>query len=88
MTPETETTFHYFWGMARSFRTDDLGLAEHLNANQRRIFSEDIEVLERQQRSIADNSDMKLRNLWIDSGGAHARRIINELVADESDQAP
>ena len=88
MTPETETTFHYFWGMARSFRTDDLGLAEHLNANQRRIFSEDIEVLERQQRSIADNSDMKLRNLSIDFGGAHARRIINELVADESDQAP
>jgi len=87
MTPETETTTHYFWGMARNFRIDDPGLTERLKANQRRIFSEDIEVLERQQRSIADNPDMKLRKLSIDSGGAHARRIINELAADESDPA-
>jgi vanillate O-demethylase monooxygenase subunit len=81
MTPETETSCHYFWGMARNFDIDDAGVTARIKAGQDRIFNEDIEVLERQQRSIAENPDMTLRTLSIDSGGAHARRIIERLAA-------
>lgn len=84
MTPETSTSCHYFWGMARNFRINDQGLTERIRRGQHTIFTEDIEILERQQQSLADNEDMRLRVLSIDSGGAHARRIINELMEVEN----
>ena len=84
MTPETSTSCHYFWGMARNFRINDHGLTERIRRGQHTIFTEDIEILERQQQSLADNEDMRLRVLSIDSGGAQARRIINELMEVEN----
>lgn len=83
MTPETETTTHYFWGMARNFDIEDAGVTARIKAGQERIFDEDVEVLERQQQSIAENPDMKLRVLSIDSGGAHARRILERFASDD-----
>ncbi len=82
MTPETETSCHYFWGMARNFDIHDAGVTARIKAGQENIFNEDIEVLEGQQKNIALNPDMKLRVLSIDSGGAHARNIIERLMAD------
>ena len=82
MTPETETSCHYFWGMARNFDIHDAGVTARIKAGQDNIFNEDIEVLEGQQKNIALNPDMKLRVLSIDSGGAHARKIIERLMAD------
>ena len=84
MTPETETSCHYFWGMARNFEIHDQGVTERIKAGQDAIFNEDIEVLERQQKSIADNPDMPLRVLNIDSGGAHSRRIIERLMQENA----
>ena len=85
MTPETESSCHYFWGMARNFQIGDQGLTQRIKAGQENIFNEDIEILERQQQSIIDNSDMNVRNLSIDSGGAHARRIILRLQGEENE---
>lgn len=80
MTPETETTCHYFWGMARNFDVADPGVTARLKAAQDQIFGEDVEILERQQKSIAANKDMALRVLSVDAGGAHARRVIEKLM--------
>lgn len=83
MTPETETSCHYFWGMARNFDIENQGLTARIKDGQSRIFDEDIEILERQQRSIAENPDMTLRILSIDSGGSRARRILEKLVTHD-----
>ena len=83
MTPETETSCHYFWGMARNFRIEDQGLTERIRAGQYKIFHEDIEILERQQKSIAENPDMSLRIMSIDSGGTYARKLISKLMEAE-----
>ncbi|MDB2602763.1 aromatic ring-hydroxylating dioxygenase subunit alpha [Gammaproteobacteria bacterium] len=85
MTPETESSCHYFWGMARNFQIGDQGLTQRIKMGQDSIFNEDIEILERQQQSIIDNPDMRVRNLSIDSGGAHARRIILRLQGEENE---
>ncbi len=69
MTPGRRNEVHYFWGMARSFDTDDCGLTQRIKAGQHRIFGEDLEILERQQATIDRNPDMQLRNLSIDAGG-------------------
>jgi vanillate O-demethylase monooxygenase subunit len=81
MTPETAQTTHYFWGMARDFDIRDAGVTGRMKAQQSGVFDEDVEVLELQQRSISANTDMRLRNLSIDAGGVHARRIIERLAA-------
>lgn len=79
MTPENEFTTHYFWGMARNFDVGDSGVTGRLKAQQDAVFDEDLVVLESQQRSIIANADLRLRNLSIDAGGVHARRIIERL---------
>jgi vanillate O-demethylase monooxygenase subunit len=81
MTPESETSTHYFWGMARNFDVEDAGFTARFKAQQGQVFDEDVEVLEAQQRSIVANPDMKLRGYSIDLGSVRARAIIGKLMA-------
>ncbi|MFM6854348.1 MAG: Rieske 2Fe-2S domain-containing protein, partial [Sphingopyxis sp.] len=85
MTPETGTSCHYFWGMARHFATDDPGMTGRLQSGQAQVFMEDVEVLEAQQASIIANPDLKLRAYDIDSGGVRARRVIERMIAAEQE---
>ncbi|WP_421934376.1 Rieske 2Fe-2S domain-containing protein [Phenylobacterium sp.] len=87
MTPESETTCRYYWGMARSFDIGDAGLTERMRQSQAGVFDEDVVVLEAQQRNIDLRPDLRLVTLGIDAGGAHARRLM-ERAALESVQAP
>jgi vanillate O-demethylase monooxygenase subunit len=84
MTPESETTSHYFWGMARDFAIDDPGFTARFKAQQAGVFAEDVEVLEAQQRSIAANGDLKLQAYNIDEGGTRARQMIARAIAREA----
>lgn len=76
MTPESETTHHYFWGMARNFNIDDPGFTARFKAGQGGVFAEDKVILEAQQRSIEANPGLKLAAYNIDQGGVRARQII------------
>lgn len=81
MTPETETSMHYFWGMARSFDVDDTGFTARFKRQQSSVFAEDKDILEAQQRAILANPGMKLAAYSIDQGGVRARQIIKRLIA-------
>lgn len=83
MTPETESSCHYFWGMSRHFSQDDRGLTGRLKEGQAGVFLEDVDVLEAQQRSIEANSDLKLAAFEIDTGGVKARLIIQRMIKSE-----
>src|SRR5699024_11093221 len=39
MTPETDSSHWYFWGMARTYLLDDPEFTKHVQDEQRRIFS-------------------------------------------------
>jgi vanillate O-demethylase monooxygenase subunit len=80
MTPETETTTHYYWGASRNIDIDDQARTERTKAIQAAVFKEDIAILEAQQRSIEINPDLTLRNFSIDAGGVRSRAIIRRLV--------
>lgn len=82
ITPETETSTWYFWGMARNFNPGDKELTEQITTNLSIVFKEDLEMLERQQKNI-ERTQRPLLSLNIDGGGMYARRMINELVAEE-----
>ena len=79
ITPESETSTHYFWGMARNFDVEDAGFTARFKRQQGGVFAEDVEVLEAQQRSIEANPGLKLRAYNIDQGGVKSRLIIERL---------
>ncbi|MEP5938254.1 MAG: aromatic ring-hydroxylating dioxygenase subunit alpha [Erythrobacter sp.] len=80
MTPETENTHHYFWGMARNFKQGDAGFTARFRDQQGGVFLEDKEVLEAQQGSIDANPDLKLTAYQIDEGGVRARQMIKRAI--------
>ena len=86
MTPETETTMHYFWGMARSFDIDDAGFTARFKRQQGGVFAEDKEILEAQQQSILANPGLRLNAYNIDQGGVRARQIIDRLIRAQRPQ--
>jgi vanillate O-demethylase monooxygenase subunit len=85
ITPETDTSIHYFWGMVRQFKPQDQALTARIQEGQGKIFSEDLEMLERQQKNILANPERKLKVLSIDAGGVMSRRVIERLLALEKE---
>jgi vanillate O-demethylase monooxygenase subunit len=83
ITPETDGSCWYFWGMARHFKADDAALTDAIRNGQHTIFSEDLEMLERQQQNLQHWPERGLLKLNIDGGGVQERRIIDELISRE-----
>ena len=83
ITPETATSHHYFWGMARQFQPQDAALTASIREGQGQVFAEDTAVLERQQANLARWPDRKLLMLNIDAGGVQSRRVLDRLLAAE-----
>jgi vanillate O-demethylase monooxygenase subunit len=83
ITPETETSHWYFWGMARRFAVADPAVTQAIRDGQHRIFSEDLEMLEQQQRNLLHYPDRRLLKLNIDAGGARSRLMIERAIRAE-----
>lgn len=83
LTPETETSTHYFWGMARDFRKDDHALSADLLRIGMDIFNnEDKPVIEAQQRVMKAETDifaMQPALLPTDIASVRARRMLQSL---------
>jgi vanillate O-demethylase monooxygenase subunit len=84
MTPETDTTCHYFWAFVRSYRTTEQKLTTEIRDGVAGIFHEDEIILEAQQRAMNENPDRTFYNLNIDAGAMWARRVIDRMVARET----
>jgi vanillate O-demethylase monooxygenase subunit len=88
LTPETETSTHYFWSVAREFEHDDEALSAQLVAGVTKIFHEDRVVIEQQQKLIdTDTSGRPLLSVNCDAGGAAARRIVDRLLKTQRAEA-
>ncbi len=84
MTPESETSTWYHWGMARNFEIDNKALTVQIRDAQAGVFAEDIAVLEAQQRSMTARPERALKNFKIDKGSVFARRILDAEIAAQS----
>jgi phenylpropionate dioxygenase-like ring-hydroxylating dioxygenase large terminal subunit len=83
ITPETDTSCHYFWAIARDYLVDDAKQTELGLRATSAAFHEDERILEAQQRIISTNPDAAQIDLVGDSGGLQARRIMERLLAEE-----
>lgn len=84
ITPESETSHWYFWGMARRFKPGDAALTAQIREGQGKIFSEDRAMLELQQENLQRWPERRLLKLNIDAGGVQARRVIDRLIPVEA----
>jgi vanillate O-demethylase monooxygenase subunit len=83
ITPETDASIWYFWGMARNFNPHDKALTASIRDGQAKIFGEDLDMLESQQRNHAAHPARALLSLNIDAGGVQSRRVLERIVAAE-----
>ena len=84
VTPETETTCHYFWAFVRNHRLTSQRLTTEIREGVAGIFREDEIILEAQQRAMTENPDRVFYNLNIDAGAMWARRLIDRMAAKET----
>ena len=85
LTPETESSTHYFWTVGRSFELADPKWTEHLYTQTRRAFDQDKAVIEGQQRVIGslDLRDMRLAGTRNDLPANRARQIVQRIWRTE-----
>lgn len=86
MTPETETTTHYFWSNARDFRRDDADLHAAMEQGLRYAFEhQDKPMIEAVGESMGgeDFWDLRPAILACDAGAIRARRVLRKMISDE-----
>jgi vanillate O-demethylase monooxygenase subunit len=83
ITPETETSSHYFWGQAHDFDVKNPQTTERVFQQIQTAFLEDVAVFTAQQRSITLRPDAPQVDINADAGGIQARRIVDRLYREE-----
>ena len=83
LTPETETSTHYFYGHTRNFRLGEEEVAEKFRTNFTQVFLEDKAVLEAQQAMMSSEPDAPRIDIGADAPGLQVRRLLRELIAAE-----
>jgi vanillate O-demethylase monooxygenase subunit len=87
VTPETETTSHYWWNVGRNTRTDDVQLSDTMQAAVQDIFTnEDVRMIEQQQAGMGSTDDYLGQRpvlLGADRAMVKARKILQKLIAAE-----
>ena len=84
LTPETATSTHYFWGMARNFRLEEIELSATLLRVGMDVFQkEDKPFIEAQQRAIGESADLfalKPALLQTDRAAVRARPMLASIL--------
>jgi len=86
ITPETETTTHYFWHECRNFGIDDAELTQLFFDQIHEAFLEDLDMIAAQQ-SVLDR-EVPVRpapqvDINADNAPLQARRVMERLLAEE-----
>ena len=82
LTPETETSTHDFWLVARDFALDDERVTDFLYTSNREVVMQDVVALNLLENLIqADGDAYQELSINIDAGGLAARRLIKKLLS-------
>lgn len=83
LTPETETSTHYFWAVGRNMRQEDQALSENLRMGVQTTFmNEDEPMIAAIQEAMGtrDLDEMRPLLLSIDNAAVRARRVIEQRL--------
>jgi len=90
ITPETETSTHDFWAVARDFALDDKSVSQFLAENNRTVVLQDVAALNLLETVIATEPPAYQElSINIDTGGLAARRMLAaQIAAGDATRAP
>ncbi|MBP2703952.1 aromatic ring-hydroxylating dioxygenase subunit alpha [Microbispora sp. RL4-1S] len=81
MTPETDTSTHNFWAVARDFAQEDQSVSDFLAEQNRTVVLQDVAALNALEKSIAAEPEgYQELSINIDTGGLAARRMLAKLI--------
>ena len=83
-TPETETSFHYFWSVANGYRQDEPEATEQLYTESYPTFLEDKVIMELQQQRLDRDPDRSPVSIKADKALYLARRALHDMIAAEA----
>lgn len=83
LTPETDSTCHYFWSTANGYRQNEPEATEQLYTEIARAFMEDKAIVEAQQARLDESRDQDLVDIVSDSARIHMRRTVDRLIKEE-----
>jgi vanillate O-demethylase monooxygenase subunit len=83
MTPQTETSCHYFWSVGRNYKISDIDITRAMNDEFTQIFSGDVDIVEAQQRSPDLVQDWQPIDIAADAPVLQARNILKTLIDEE-----
>ena len=81
ITPETETTAHYFWTMASNSHPDRPDTSELVCQQTELTFEEDRIIIDAQYRNMARFGNNPMIDIHVDAAPNRARRIIERLTS-------
>ncbi len=82
-TPETETSFHYFWSTANGYRQDDPQATQEMYDEIYPTFIEDKEIMEAQQARVNLDPERALVGIHADSALSLARLSLAKLIEED-----
>jgi vanillate O-demethylase monooxygenase subunit len=81
ITPETATSSHYFWGVARQYDIDDAALTAFIQVGTATTFDQDAVILAAQQTALGPNADDAFPvTIKIDAGPILGRRLLEQKL--------
>jgi vanillate O-demethylase monooxygenase subunit len=83
-TPETDTSFFYFWSAANGYRQDDPQATEDLYNEIYPTFIEDKEIMEAQQERINEDPNRVLVGIGADQALSYARVALRQMIDAEN----
>jgi len=86
ITPETDSSSHYFWAFSRNFRLQEPEVTEFLRDGVRRTFDEDKVMLEAQQRVLGTGDHDPAYKVVVkaDAGAIQGRRLLASMIEAEA----
>jgi vanillate O-demethylase monooxygenase subunit len=86
LTPESETSCHYFWSIANGYRQHDPQATAQLFAEIGAAFQEDKRIVEGQQMRLGETGEAGLVDIATDGARLHMRRVVEGRLAEEAAQ--
>ena len=88
LTPETETSCHYFWSVANDFQPDDPRTTQLLFDQLAEAFNEDKCTIEGQQERLTELGQEFLVDIVSDRARISMRRTVDRMLEREKGSAP
>jgi phenylpropionate dioxygenase-like ring-hydroxylating dioxygenase large terminal subunit len=83
LTPETETSTHYFFAHPHNFMIDQPQVTKEIHAGVVQAFEEDRQMITSQQQNLALDPSFKMVPLGVDAALSQFRWVVDQLIAKE-----